>query len=263
MNHFAKNRLALSSRRSELLRRLSRLEEDLDRVGVDPDAERIAHDASSLASSILADVIGNLDRELSRIESAIRRIDSREYDCCLQCGGTIDPARLERLPHAVNCAVCSTRHHLDSIEVLRGHHTSLRRAIFDVLHALHDTAERCSDPSGVSTADVGRCVALLADLARSLPLRFEQEERAGQLAEALNAAPRFSRRASALLRQHGDFVCRADALSADAERLGSGSAGLPPIRDRFREFALDLLSHEQTEADIVESAFLDDLGGID
>ena len=27
--------------------------------------------------------------------------------------------------------------------------------------------------------------------------------------------------------------------------------------------ALDLLAHEQSEADIVESAFLDDLGGID
>jgi RNA polymerase-binding transcription factor DksA len=263
MNSFSTNRIALSSRRTELLRRLARIEEDLDRIGVDPDVERTLDEAASMTSAILTEVIGSLDREIGRIESAIRRIDLREYDCCLQCGATIDPARLERLPHAVNCAACSTRHHLDSIEVLRGHHSSLRRTLFNVLHALNDTAERSVQADGDIATDAGRCRALLADLARHLPVRFEQEERAGQLVEALNTAPRFSRRAAALVRQHGEFVRRAEELVKDAERLGSDPSGLPGIRDRYREFALDLLGHEQIESDIVESAFLDDLGGID
>lgn len=263
MSHFATNRAALAARRSELLRRLTRLEEDLDRAGVDLSAHRGPANESSVASAITTDVLAQIDREIGQVESALRRIDSREYDCCLQCGGTIDRGRLERLPYAVNCGTCSTRHRLDSVELLRGDHTSLRRMIFDVLHSLNDTVERIRSAEPGSPLDVACCHALLADLARHLPLRFEHEERDGHLAEALAVAPRFTPRASALVRQHADFVRRIDALLKDTEQLAGVSGGLTAIRDRFRDFALDLLAHEQSEADVVESAFLDDLGGID
>jgi len=263
MSHFATNRAALASRRNELLRRLTRFEEDLDRLGVDLSRGRGVVSTTSVASAITAEVLAHIEREIGQVESALRRIDSREYDCCLQCGGTIDPGRLERLPYAVNCARCSTRHRLDSVDLLRGDHTSLRRMIFDVLHSLNDTVQRNRSNEPDAPVDVACCHVLLADLARHLPLRFEQEERNGHLAEALAVAPRFTPRASALVRQHGDFVQRIDALLKDTEQLASVSGGLTTIRDGFRDFALDLLAHEQSEADIVESAFLDDLGGID
>jgi RNA polymerase-binding transcription factor DksA len=263
MTHYETARRTLATRRGELVRRLARLEDDLESLGAAPDALHALPRSAPVALKVISDFMEALDREIGLIDSALRRIDSREYDCCLQCGATIEPERLERLPYTVNCKRCSDGYPVDYIHQLRSHHSSLRRTVFNVLHVLDDTAERCACPDGISTADVAGARALLRDLGRHLPARFEIEERGGYLAEALAAAPRFSRRATRLMRQHADFSRRIEALVKEAERAGTDAAAWDTTRDEFRELALDLLAHEQAESDIVESAFLDDLGGID
>lgn len=263
MTDYATARSELTARRNELLRRLTQIEDDLERHGASPDEARTASAAASTGARIVADFIESLGREIGLIESALRRIDSREYDCCLQCGGTIEAERLERLPYSVNCATCSADFPVEYIHQLRSHHSSLRRTVFNVLHVLDEMATRCDTEPGPAEADVATALALLSDLGRHLPARFEQEERGGYLAEALSAAPRFSRQATLLMRQHAEFSRRIDAIVKDCEQQAPSGTGWAPARDAFRQLALDLLAHEQAEADIVESAFLDDLGGID
>lgn len=263
MTHYETARSELAARRSELLRRLTQIEDDLEGLGTTPEALDALPRSAPRALVIVSDFMQALAREIALIESALRRIDSREYDCCLQCGGTVEAERLERLPYTVNCKACSDGYPVDYIHQLRSHHSSLRRTIFNVLHVLDDTARHCAGDDGAPQADVAGALTLLRDLGRHLPMRFEKEERGGHLAEALAAAPRFSRRATGLMQQHADFSRRIDALVKEAEQAGRSRAAWGAVRDSFRELALDLLAHEQAESDIVESAFLDDLGGID
>ena len=259
MSDYEQTRVQLSDRRRDFLRRLSQIENDLERHAATDDAPAGA--APDPAGAVLTDFTAALTRELGLIESALRRIDSREYDCCLQCGGTIERERLERLPYLVNCEPCSRDFPVEYIHQLRGTHSSLRRSIFTVLHVIDATIQQLeaeAPPQSVASA-----VALVADLGRQLPARFEMEERGGHLAEALAAAPRFTRRATELMKEHAVFTRRIDAIVKDAEGAGASAPAWSAVHTQFRLLALDLLAHEQAEANIVESAFLDDLGGVD
>jgi len=263
VNDYASARSELSSRHAELLRRLTQIENDLERHGSSPDDARSRAPSASTGIEIVSDFLESLSREIALIESALRRIDSREYDCCLQCGGTIAAERLQQLPYTVNCTACSADFPVDYIHQLRSHHSSLRRTVFNVLHVLNDMAAQQTSEAGTTATDVASALALLGDLGRHLPVRFELEERGGYLAEALTAAPRFSRQATGLMQQHAVFNRRMDALVKETEQAAGTAHAWSTARDTFRTLALDLLTHEQAEADIVESAFLDDLGGID
>jgi len=263
MRHYESVRAELAARRIELLRRLSRIEDDLEALGTSPETRQARRGPTPPAILVVMDFMEALGREIGLIDSALRRIDSREYDCCLQCGGTIETDRLDRLPYAVNCKRCSDGFPVEYIHQLRTHHSSLRRTVFNVLRVLDDAVEGCEACGETVSPDVAGALTLLRDLGRYLPERFGMEERSGYLAEALTAAPRFSRRATRLMAQHAEFVRRMEALVKEADQADSARDSWEATRERFRELALDLLAHEQAESDIVESAFLDDLGGID
>jgi RNA polymerase-binding transcription factor DksA len=259
VTYFENTRVQLSTRRSELERRIDSIEADLDRHGAH---ERSATDPQDPAGSVLHDYMGTLRRELGLVESALRRIGSREYDCCMQCAGTIQAERLERLPYAVNCTTCSSSFPIEYIHQLRGHHSSLRRMIFSVLRIIEDAVMRCR-ASEATEASLAPTLALIADLSRELPERFQIEEAGGHLAEALAAAPRFTNRATRLVQQHQEFSHRIQAIVKEAESAAQSDSAWVQIHAHFRVLSLDLLAHEQAEADILESAFLDDLGGVD
>lgn len=53
-------------------------------------------------------------QELEAIEAALRRIDSRQYGRCADCGRWIRPARLETMPYCVRCRSCQEK--LEQIE---------------------------------------------------------------------------------------------------------------------------------------------------
>jgi RNA polymerase-binding transcription factor DksA len=259
VTYFGNARRRLSTRRSQLERRIASIEDDLDRYG---SGERSIADSRDPAGTLLHDFMQTLRRELGPVDSALRRIDSREYDCCIQCGGTIQSERLERLPYAVNCDKCSRHFPLEYIQQLRAQHSSLRRTIFSVLPLLEYTVDRCEDGKA-TPANLAPTFALLADVSRQLPERFQIEEEGGYLAEALSAAPRYSKRATELMHQHGDFSLRIRAIVKDAESATDSVDAWRLVHQRFRRLSMDLLAHEQAETDILESAFLDDLGGID
>ena len=45
-------------------------------------------------------------RFLYHVDEALRRIKDKTYGNCVECGGPIDPARLEAVPHARLCIKC-------------------------------------------------------------------------------------------------------------------------------------------------------------
>jgi DnaK suppressor protein len=49
-------------------------------------------------------------REILQIDAALARIDAGEYGVCRDCGGDIDPRRLQALPYAVLCTECASQH---------------------------------------------------------------------------------------------------------------------------------------------------------
>jgi len=54
-------------------------------------------------------LVGNLQRTLEQIESALKRIDKGTYGLCQVCNRPIDRARLQALPYAAQCVDCQAR----------------------------------------------------------------------------------------------------------------------------------------------------------
>ena len=50
----------------------------------------------------------NRQREIDRIDAALRRLSDGEYGACLRCGEDIEPARLERDPAVPLCSRCAS-----------------------------------------------------------------------------------------------------------------------------------------------------------
>lgn len=51
---------------------------------------------------------------LQKVERALAKFENGTYGICESCGGRIDRARLEALPHAVYCMECQNRRELRS-----------------------------------------------------------------------------------------------------------------------------------------------------
>ena len=98
---------------------------------------------------------------------------------------------------------------------------------------------------------------------QSLAAHFEEEERDGYLAPALDVAPRFTQQASELQRQHQQFL---EVLDRFIERLQTCDPSIRcwhDARQEFEGFLDQLLEHERAENTIVQSAFTEDLGSGD
>ena len=51
---------------------------------------------------------GSLNDLLAKVERALAKFDEDSYGLCDDCGKSIEPARLEALPHANLCLKCKT-----------------------------------------------------------------------------------------------------------------------------------------------------------
>ena len=104
MNGMIKQRL--SDRRTELARRLGRINQDVRHAKKPLEAD-FAEQAVERENDEVLDALGNsLLAELALIEAAVSRIERGEYGICERCGQAIPGARLEALPNASRCVAC-------------------------------------------------------------------------------------------------------------------------------------------------------------
>ena len=98
----------LLARRASLAQRHQRVEHDLQRR-FDPLVGDSADRAIQLQNDEALQAIDDATvAELGAIDEVIRRLEQGLYGICQECGGDIDPARLQAL-HAVTCAQCATQ----------------------------------------------------------------------------------------------------------------------------------------------------------
>jgi RNA polymerase-binding transcription factor DksA len=104
------------ARRQQLEAQLAQLERRQDKVERDRRRETNAleQDWQEQASTRQNDeVLDSLEAEGSQqiaiIRAALKRLDEGTYGICVTCGKPIAPARLEALPHAVQCITCAAQ----------------------------------------------------------------------------------------------------------------------------------------------------------
>jgi iron-sulfur cluster repair protein YtfE (RIC family) len=125
----------------------------------------------------------------------------------------------------------------------------LLRELVDELRAGHAAEARISAAQGS-----------LESLGSQLREHFALEERGGYFSEALAVAPRLSRRADALLREHAAFLERLGNLREMAFESRAPGDLWSAIEEGLRELAADLRAHEERENELILQAFDEDLG---
>lgn len=240
-------------RRSRVLRgRIRNIEQEMEREPAGPGP----------GARALEELLDSSRHELGLLESSLRRISRREYDCCMSCGATIPVTALDLFPYSVNCPACSRGFPLDYVQKLRMQHTELNRSLGVLLELLAGLLASYRAGTPDRGAELAARV-LLGDLGRELPAHFELEERDGYMAEALAAAPRYQRLAGRLERQHASLARGIARIVDGAEAAGGSSDRWEELALDFRRFADALRAHEHAERDIMRDAFTDDLGGGD
>jgi iron-sulfur cluster repair protein YtfE (RIC family) len=142
----------------------------------------------------------------------------------------------------------------------RGAISQVHRQHEEIVRHLRDLDERLAALRGPSRAgDVRNDVAgRLARLQSELAEHFAEEERVGFLPEAASLEPRLTHRARRILSQHD--LLRLE-LSNVVSTLARGTADWHQVREDFASFTSLLREHEQRENELINEAYLDDLGG--
>jgi DnaK suppressor protein len=98
----------LEEQRTALVKQIE--DEDLrlhTSVGTNPDPLDLAQDYRSKERR--SAMLVQSKRQLQQVEAALQRLDKGTYGKCVQCGATIEPARLRVLPYAALCVRCQER----------------------------------------------------------------------------------------------------------------------------------------------------------
>lgn len=100
-------RRRLEAERARLQAEVGRLSLESGQVG---HGNHMADDASDVfeqAQSLM--LRRHLENLLAEVSEALHRLEDGSYGICQMCGGAIDAARLEALPHATLCLRCKAR----------------------------------------------------------------------------------------------------------------------------------------------------------
>lgn len=105
-NRDAKYRTILTDRRSELLRRLTAIEQDFEQPRNRDDEDR----AIERNNDEVLDELGQTgQKELLGIDAALQRLEKGSFGTCVKCGAEISERRLEIVPHTPFCQSCSAQ----------------------------------------------------------------------------------------------------------------------------------------------------------
>jgi hypothetical protein len=132
------------------------------------------------------------------------------------------------------------------------------------LDAVLDSLTASLGAVGKRPEDIGTRVEmlrLLRKLEHRLPAHFEYEETGGYLAEALAVAPRLIRRAKRLRGEHSRFSEQLIILTSRAREAGETPGSWAAIATGVRKFTYALRQHDLEENQLIQDAFMDDLGG--
>lgn len=96
----------LMHKRVELNRRVQAIRADRARgVPADSGERATAMENSEVLDELAREAID----ELSKINMALRRVESGDFGRCVHCGEEISPQRLKAVPWAAHCARCASR----------------------------------------------------------------------------------------------------------------------------------------------------------
>ena len=126
-------------------------------------------------------------------------------------------------------------------------------ALIDRIRQVPKTDDQCDAQSEL--------LRLIAETEQLLLAHFAFEEAGGYLSDALAIAPRLSKRAAVLQRDHRKFTARFAKLATFARELREVDESWEYLGIAIREFIRELRVHELEESRLVLEAFLDDLGG--
>ena len=111
--------------------------------------------------------------------------------------------------------------------------------------------------------DADRVAKSLTSLTSQLATHFDEEEIAGVFDDVVEQAPRLSERVDQLKQQHIELRSALAAINRKAT-AGDGTARWwDDLSKAFRDFSTDLMHHEQSENDLVQEAYTQDIGSKD
>jgi len=120
---------------------------------------------------------------------------------------------------------------------------------------------RINETLGQRKATVAEATELINQLADQLIGHFALEESGGYFTEAILHAPHLAARSQTLMGQYDVLSMAARALAAPT---GKGAdAWWEETRSRFVKFQQELLLHERSEDELLQAAYVDDLGNKD
>lgn len=103
----------------------------------------------------------------------------------------------------------------------------------------------------------------LGELRDSLDEHFQHEEVNGYFDEILERAPRLAPKVAELKRQHPSLLTAARGIQTWVDQAGGDETAMERAESEYREFILELLSHEGAENDLLQQAYNEDLGTSD
>lgn len=128
---------------------------------------------------------------------------------------------------------------------------------------MHHTAAMLARPTWMRL-EYDRLVDLVTKLRDQLALHFSLEEAFGYFEDAIETAPRLSKRAEQLREQHGQLYAQFCRLVEQAEVLlyhETPHTRIALMAREYRHFAQTLQEHEAEESKLMLQAFHDDIGG--
>lgn len=107
------NHAELNNYRSRLQELRTRLTPDLNRIieTVRTDARAVGEHDRGVSETVQKELAVEQGEEAIRrqVMQALQRIDESTFGTCLECGGLIDPSRLDAIPFTPYCVQCEQR----------------------------------------------------------------------------------------------------------------------------------------------------------
>jgi hemerythrin-like domain-containing protein len=137
-------------------------------------------------------------------------------------------------------------------DALLEEHTKLRGLLRVVTQMLTERSGSIAEPG-----------AKLRELGDLIDSHFHEEEASDCFPDLVSHAPRVSERVSIMLAEHGELRAAIHQIVQDVTQCSGTPDDWQRLAAAFQAFSTKLLHHEQTENELVQEVFTDDIGSKD